>query len=135
MRIIISMGLLFVPCMAIAFTDCRINDFQDHSELVCIGDEKAVPGSSQIAKQAVTAVTVGKEDPARKDAQQKDISMGPGAGRVPKAGVSTNQETTDTASAAASVPEDPVYGPRSGRMSKSRVEAAINARNKVLQNL
>jgi hypothetical protein len=40
---LLGMVLMLVPGLSFARTDCRVVEFPDHSEAVCVGDEKAVP--------------------------------------------------------------------------------------------
>jgi hypothetical protein len=39
----IFIGTILVPCLASAGTVCKVTEFPEHYEVVCIGDEKAVP--------------------------------------------------------------------------------------------
>lgn len=48
MRKIISLLMVLLPCMAFAATDCRVIEYPDHSEAVCVGDAEQTPTSSQI---------------------------------------------------------------------------------------
>lgn len=50
MRKIISLGMVLLPCTAFAATDCRVVEYPDHYEAVCIGDAEQKP-ASQIAEQ------------------------------------------------------------------------------------
>ena len=56
MRKIITIGMVLLPCMAFANTDCRVINYPDHYEAVCIGDEKApLAPAQQTAPPQVSA--------------------------------------------------------------------------------
>jgi hypothetical protein len=46
MRKIITLLMVLLPCAAFA-TDCRIVEYPDHTEAVCVGDGDQPPASSQ----------------------------------------------------------------------------------------
>jgi|GEM_PF-2822630 len=70
-RILIVAGMVLLPSMATAVTKCWINEFVDHREAVCIGNEKPLPVSepryaspqaaqwSPIQNQAASQTSVG----------------------------------------------------------------------------
>jgi hypothetical protein len=58
MKIIIMMGILLLPCLVYAETKCKVNEFSDHYDASCVGDEKAVPATVQ---QGVTAPIPAQE--------------------------------------------------------------------------
>jgi hypothetical protein len=47
MKIIISLMMVLLPCTAFAATDCRIVEYPDHTEAVCVGDAEQTTASSQ----------------------------------------------------------------------------------------
>ena len=51
-RILIAAGMVLLPSMATAVTKCWINEFVDHREAVCIGNEKPLPESRYASPQA-----------------------------------------------------------------------------------
>ena len=51
MRKIIFIGMVLLPCMAIAGTDCRIIEYPDHFEAVCDGDSRQSPVALQNSGQ------------------------------------------------------------------------------------
>jgi hypothetical protein len=87
MRILIALGMLALPCMAFAATDCRVIEYQDHYEAICTGDEKTGPVVNQSTKEPAPSAMQNRTDP----------------------------------------PNDS----RPSHMTRTRVEAAINARNKL----
>lgn len=54
MRIIISLVMMLFPCTALAGTDCRVIEYPDHYEAVCIGSAEQTPASSQRTTQEQT---------------------------------------------------------------------------------
>lgn len=64
---IIACLLLFVHHLAFAATNCKIVEYQDRSELICIGDEKAKPEPLVVAKpsQAKTVETLAENQALR----------------------------------------------------------------------
>lgn len=54
--------ILFVHASAFGATDCKIVEYSDHIELICIGDEKAVPESivPAIPAQSKTVGTIAQ---------------------------------------------------------------------------
>ena len=47
MRKIISLLTFLLPCTAFAGTDCRVVEFPDHYEAICVGTAEQTPASSQ----------------------------------------------------------------------------------------
>jgi len=58
MKMIIVMGILLLPYLVYAETKCKVNEFSDHFDASCVGDEKAVPATVQ---QGVTAPIPAQE--------------------------------------------------------------------------
>lgn len=60
--ILICLLILFVHPSAFGSTDCKIVEYPDHIDLICIGDEKAIPESSvpAIPVQSKTVETVAQ---------------------------------------------------------------------------
>lgn len=50
MKTIILLMMVLLPCTALAASDCRIVEYPDHTEAVCVGDEPT-PASFQKAGQ------------------------------------------------------------------------------------
>lgn len=40
---ILFAGLVLLPCLVFAVTDCRVVEYPDHFEAVCVGDPKYTP--------------------------------------------------------------------------------------------
>lgn len=57
MRKYILAGMVLLPSMVIAGTDCRVVEYADHYDLVCVGDEKSGPVRPQEAVAAQAPVT------------------------------------------------------------------------------
>jgi hypothetical protein len=57
MRKIILLGMVLLPCMAFADSDCRVVEFADHYEAICVGSAEQTPASSQTARQEQTPAT------------------------------------------------------------------------------
>ena len=51
MRKIILLVMVLLPGMAFAATDCRIVEYPDHTEAVCVGDAEQTPASHQTTGQ------------------------------------------------------------------------------------
>jgi hypothetical protein len=68
MTIIVRASLLLfiaaaVPCIANAGTDCKLVEYPDHYEAVCVGDEKYVPQETGNSKPVTVVVTNGERRP------------------------------------------------------------------------
>jgi hypothetical protein len=46
MKKIIFMGVVLLPCMAFASTDCRVVEYPDHDEAICSGDAVVLTSES-----------------------------------------------------------------------------------------
>jgi hypothetical protein len=88
-RILLALTI-FLPCTALADSDCRVVEYQDYYEVVCLGNEKSIPESEPSEKETA---------------------------------VSEKQTQSFTAKTA---------GP--GHISRSRLDAAIKTRNKLIQS-
>ncbi|WP_298268346.1 hypothetical protein [Geobacter sp.] len=61
MRMILLVGMVLLPRMLFAATDCRVAEFPDHYEVICTGDEKAgavqaqTPAQTKASDQTPTA--------------------------------------------------------------------------------
>lgn len=66
MRKIIMVGMVVLPHMVFAATDCRVVEYPDHFEAVCVGDEKTGP----VPAKATMAV----EPAAKTQASEKALS-------------------------------------------------------------
>ena len=54
MRKIISLVMVLLPCTAFAATNCRVIEYPDHYEAVCVGSAEQIPASSQrIAQEQI----------------------------------------------------------------------------------
>ena len=65
MEICTIVGMLLLPSIVFAATDCRIIEYPDHYEAVCVGDEKNRPEQEQRAMKAQIPVPVKTEVPAK----------------------------------------------------------------------
>jgi hypothetical protein len=114
MKLLITSVLLLMPHLLYAATNCRATEYPDHYLAECLGNEQA------------------DSSPASPTSTGRSTTAPPGS--ATNAGEkSTAQPTVAGSSAETSASVEALYGPRPGRMSKSRVEAAIAARNKLLQ--
>jgi len=52
-----------VPCFAYAGTDCKLVEFPDHYEAVCVGDARYVPQETGNSKPVTVVVTNGERRP------------------------------------------------------------------------
>ena len=68
MRMILLVGMVLLPRMLSAATDCRVAEFPDHYEVICTGDEKAgaVQTQTTVQKKAAdqTQTAAGQKQPA-----------------------------------------------------------------------
>ncbi len=69
MRMIVLAGMVLLPRLLFAATDCRVAEFPDHYEVICTGDEKAGAGQAQTAVQEKkaadqTPTAVSQKQPA-----------------------------------------------------------------------
>ena len=70
MKRIIAVGMLLLPQILHAGTDCRFTEFPDHYDAVCIGDEKAGPtplASSPALRSAVIPEAQASGKPANEE--------------------------------------------------------------------
>ncbi|GLI39386.1 hypothetical protein KI811_11630 [Geobacter hydrogenophilus] len=100
MKLAIVAGMVLLPHVLFAETDCRIDEYPDHYVAICNGEEKAEPQASQSSASDQSAAA------------------------TPGTSIQTAIQDHST---------DSVNGSRLGRMSKSRIEAAVIARNRLLQ--
>ncbi len=104
MKKIIVAVMVLLPQVLFAQTDCWVQEYPDHYLAVCNGDGKA----------------------------ERPVPNQSPATRQP---TTATQQVTPLQTAVQSSPAAAENAPRPGRrMSKSRLEAAIIARNKLLQN-
>ncbi len=68
--LLITIALL-IPTLAFAHTDCKIVQYEDHNEAVCIGDEKPIPEAAQRPAAALARET------AAAPAKQQTFSADP----------------------------------------------------------
>ena len=57
MRTVILVFMVVVPSMAFASTDCRLLEYPDHFEAICIGDPPRTSTSAQAAGQQQTPMS------------------------------------------------------------------------------
>ena len=70
MRLLCSLLMVVLPCSVFAGTDCRIVEYEDHSEVMCVGAADRAPASSQrtpqdqfdILNQTVTATNTPESE-------------------------------------------------------------------------
>jgi hypothetical protein len=63
MRIPILIALILTPGLSFAQTDCRTVEYQDHVEVVCSGDEKALPAPDALTAAAERNQSVQEKTP------------------------------------------------------------------------
>jgi hypothetical protein len=51
MRKLILLVMVLLPCTAFAGTDCRVVEYPDHYEAICVGDSEKTPSSYQKTEQ------------------------------------------------------------------------------------
>ncbi|AFR42828.1 hypothetical protein Gmet_3609 [Geobacter metallireducens GS-15] len=101
MKLAVVAGMVLLPHVLFADTDCRVDEYPDHYVVVCTGEEKAEPPAPRPS-------TIGQSATAATSATPIQAAI--------------QDHSTDS-----------INGPRPGRMSRSRLEAAITARNRFLQ--
>lgn len=72
-RIYIMAGMVLLPSLAIAATDCQIVEYPDHYAAVCIGDEKSEPVLTQT--ETVQSQRPAKAPGGTKAVQAEDASI------------------------------------------------------------
>ncbi len=64
MNKLIVLGIVLLPCLAhAAASDCKVVEFADHYELMCVGDGKIVPAPLQQTVDSPPAVTAPLSPP------------------------------------------------------------------------
>jgi hypothetical protein len=53
---IISVVMLLLPCQVFAATDCRVVEYPDHYEAVCVGEPRPVPVQTGVQPAQVVPV-------------------------------------------------------------------------------
>ena len=121
MKKLLSIGLLLLPCSVFA-SDCRVVEFPDHFEAICTGEA----GPVSIPKLA--AAPAPPQAPALPQAPELQIPP-------PQADPPAAAQARDTAQAP--VPITPAAGRqgRQGRPNSADMNAAIDARRKLVQDL
>ncbi len=158
-KTIITAGIFLLPHMVFAGTDCWFNEYPDHYLAVCTGDEKARAVETQTRIANGPSVTSGTTSSRLTESSQPTTPIYTGTATLPVGAAqlasaaksaTAPQSSTATAQPAAnqvtapaqtSVPTQAagqfqasiVNAPRPGRISKARMDAAIAARNKILQ--
>ena len=90
--------MLLLPCQVFAGTNCRVIEYPDHYEAVCVGDPRPVP--AQTGVQAVRAVPVranasGVGVPSRRVQTLEQIRI-----------LGSQRYTAATAASATTIPEN-----------------------------
>jgi len=158
-KTVIIAGIFLLPHMALAGTDCWFNEYPDHYLAVCTGDEKAGAAGTQPRVAGGPSVTSGSASSRSTESGQSNTPINPAvttllAGATQPASTAKSptatQSSTATAQPAANQAPVPtqasvqtqaagqlqasvVNAPRPGRISKARMDAAIAARNTILQ--
>jgi hypothetical protein len=129
MKKIIVLGIVLLPCLSHgADTKCKAVEYADHSELVCVGDEKAAPATGH---QGVTApmpangTVVAPSGVTAPMPAQETVSTPPG---VPSDSAPTTQTAVPSQTDA---PQTPVVH-RQGRPPQSVKDDAKAMRNRVI---
>lgn len=76
-------GMVLMPGMVIAATDCRVIEYPDHYDAVCVGDEKPGPVQGQTAiptqapaAQAPSTKQVNTQVTAQTEAARVPVTIG-----------------------------------------------------------
>ncbi|NVN93403.1 MAG: hypothetical protein HXX11_22795 [Desulfuromonadales bacterium] len=126
MKTLLLFGLLMLPSTVLA-EDCKVVEFPDHFEVTCIGDAKPI----QVPKQMIapTASPAAQSAPAQPQSQATEQQN------------ATQQADAPAAAKAADTPKTPAPGGiyvkkegRQGRPSAADMNAAIEARRKLIQD-
>ena len=80
-RIYIMAGMVLLPSLVIAATDCQIVEYPDHYAAVCIGDEKS--GAEHVQTPVATQAPAATKIPAA--TQTPEATQTPAATRIPAA--------------------------------------------------
>jgi len=124
MKRLLVAGLLLLPSTVCAAEDCQVVEFADRFEVTCSGDAKPIP----IPKQSIIpAVTQQQAAPVQSTAPEQQSAPQ----QADKTAVSPPTDTTK-ASAPQSAPYAKAPG-RQGRPSSADMNAAIEARRKLIQ--
>ena len=90
MKILLVVGMMLVPCVVLAATDCRLTEYPDHFEAVCIGeapqfpDSLQIPVPPQVPREARTRGRPGDNTVQEQTATQDQVaSQGQTLGYVP----------------------------------------------------
>ena len=120
MRKLIIAALILIPVLSFAKTDCRVIQYADHDEAVCVGDEKYAP-----AAERQPAATASRSEPAVQPA------VSPAVQAVPQASVSApSPQSVDIKP----TPEPTIQ--RQGRQQhQQRLDAARATRNQLIDSL
>jgi hypothetical protein len=82
MKRLIFTGLALVPCAVFAATDCRVVEYPDHYEAVCVGTEKNNPVNLRPVVPAKEATT--SQGPTLTEAKAAPVPTVIGIHRAPK---------------------------------------------------
>ena len=75
MKVFILIIAVLMPGLVFAGTQCRVTEFSDYYEVVCIGDEKAVPAPEASYKTTVSPTTASQaENTPAKPANRSTLS-------------------------------------------------------------
>jgi hypothetical protein len=122
MKMIIVMGILLLPCLVYADTKCKVDEFSDHYDASCVGDEKAVPATGH---QGVTTPIPAQETVL---APSGTTTPAPAQETVATPSVVTSDSAPSTQ---ADAPQTPVVH-RQGRPPQSVRDDAKAMRNRVI---
>jgi hypothetical protein len=120
MRIFIVLGILLLPCLLYASTNCKVVEYGDHYDVSCSGDEKSAPASTQ------PAITNTPVETAPVAAQQ---------GESAPSGVTADSSPAMQAHSAAQTgaSQPPVVQRQGRRPPKSVMDEARAMRDQVIQ--
>jgi hypothetical protein len=122
MKTLLVIVLIMLPCIVIAAEDCQVVEFPDHFEVTCTGDAMPV----QIPRQAVTQAPMQAAPNQFQNSEQQNAAPQPDATAAAK--------PSDTAKSPASGMPYVKSPGRQGRPSSADMNAAIEARRKLIQD-
>ena len=124
MKKLIVIGMLMLPGTVFAEEDCKVVEFPEHFEVTCTGDAKPVP----ISKQSLAPALM--QAPPQSQATEQQSTAAPQTDTAPAA------QDADAAKAAAPAMSAAATKPgRQGRPNSAAMNAAIEARRKLIQDM
>ena len=126
MKKLLVLGLLMLPCSVLAAEDCQVEEFADHFEVTCVGDAKPIP----IPKEGLSRASQPLQQIESSAPVQQNAT-------VPPADSAATSQPVDAAKTSVPAPSQPYakMSGRQGRPSSADMNAAIEARRKLIQQM